>query len=194
MHVTGDQIVETGVKGVHWGLRLLDQAPEQRRARSLRAQAERFPPPAPDAPRVLILTMRDWAAHVHWEAMIAHGLRQRGAQVDFLTCGGGLDICDRTCTWEAPPMPCGSCTRYTEASLTAHGFAPHDIRSSWEKLRSETRVFVTRMEALVTHGWDDDSALVNGEIVSVPTMLSHTVHDLRHHLGDAERLRNVLTS
>ena len=40
------------------------------------------------------------------EAMIGHALRQRGADVSFMTCGGGLEICDRVNTWEAPPMPC----------------------------------------------------------------------------------------
>ena len=70
-----------------------------------------------------ILTPRSWAAHVQWEAMIAQALRLRGAEVDFVTCGGGLEICDRANLWEAPPMPCRTCTRYVDASIDAHGFA-----------------------------------------------------------------------
>lgn len=69
-----------------------------------------------------------------------------------------------------------------------------DIRSSWERLRSETAAFVARLESLLADGWDDEAALVNGEILSVPTMLHHAVHDLRHHLADVQRLRESLAA
>ena len=120
---------EYALKGVHLALRRGGQAPEQRAARSLAAQAR---PVAADGPRVAFLSPRDWAAHVHWEAMIGHALQQRGAQVAFLTCGGGLEICDRANTWEAPPMPCRSCTRYVEDSIDAHGFDRVPLRPGWE--------------------------------------------------------------
>jgi len=64
--------------------------------------------------------------------MIGHALQQRGAQVSFMTCGGGLEICDRANTWEAPPMPCRSCTRYVEDSIDAHGFDRVPLRRDWE--------------------------------------------------------------
>jgi hypothetical protein len=70
---------------------------------------------------VLVLTMRDWAVHVHIEAILAKALQLRGAHVRFLTCGGGLGICDRVNTWEGPPMPCRSCTKYVNDALSAHG-------------------------------------------------------------------------
>jgi hypothetical protein len=127
-----DRLSEVAVKGVHLGLRQLDVAPEQLAARRLRAQARRLPPTAPDATRVAFLTPRSWAAHVQWEAMIAHALRVRGAEVSFITCGGGLEICDRANTWEAPPMPCRSCHGYVEGSLSAHGFPTVPIRPGWE--------------------------------------------------------------
>ena len=97
---------EYAVKGVHLGLRQLARAPEQQAARRLARQAGDLPAPLPAATRVTVLTPRSWAAHVQWEAMIAQALRVRGAHVEFITCGGGLEICDRANTWESPPMPC----------------------------------------------------------------------------------------
>ena len=64
--------------------------------------------------------MRDWSVHVHLEAMLGSALELRGARVRFLTCGGGLEICDRVNTWEGPPMPCRSCTGYVTDTLRAH--------------------------------------------------------------------------
>jgi hypothetical protein len=128
---SSDRLSEYAVKGAHLGLRQVSQAPEQRAARRLAVQAERIPTPGFDAPRVTILTPRSWAAHVQWEAMIGQALRLRGAQVGFVTCGGGLEICDRDNLWEAPPMPCGACTRYVEGSIRAHGFAATSLAQGW---------------------------------------------------------------
>ncbi len=110
-------------------LRQTGAAPEMRAARRLAAQA---PTVAATGPRILVLTPRNWAAHVQIEAMLAQALRLRGAEVSFLTCGGGLEICDRSNTYEAPPMPCGTCTRYVEASIDAHGFPRSSLRQGWE--------------------------------------------------------------
>jgi hypothetical protein len=115
-----DRFGEIALKGVHWGLRWVAQAPEQRQARDLAAALDKRPT-APPAGRVLFVTPRDWAAHVQWEAMLGHALRLRGAEVEYLTCGGNLEICDRANTWEAPPMPCRSCRHYVATSLDAHG-------------------------------------------------------------------------
>jgi hypothetical protein len=128
------RLQEYATKGVHLALRQRGLAPEQRAARALAAQATA---PAPGGPRVAFLSPRDWAAHVHWESMIGHALQLRGAQVSFLTCGGGLEICDRANTWEAPPMPCRSCTRYVEDSIDAHGFDRVALRSGWETVDDE---------------------------------------------------------
>jgi hypothetical protein len=51
-----------------------------------------------------------------------------------MTCGGGLEICDRANTWEAPPMPCTTCTRYVDGSVDAHGFQRVAIRSGWQEI------------------------------------------------------------
>jgi hypothetical protein len=109
---------EYGTKGLHLAGRQVAMTPEVRAARRLREQA----PPEGDGPVVAILTPRDWTAHVQWEAMIAQALRLRGARVRFLTCGGGLSVCDRVNVWEGPPMPCRSCASYVDQALTAHGF------------------------------------------------------------------------
>ena len=48
------------------------------------------------------------------------------------TCGGGLEICDRANTYEAPPMPCTTCDRYVRTSIEAHGFPRTSMRALWE--------------------------------------------------------------
>lgn len=123
-----DRFEEYARKGVELLLRRLGQSPEHRVARRL---ASRVPAAPTDGPRVLIVTPRDWVAHVQYEAMIAHALRARGARVSFLTCGGGLEICDRANTYESPPMPCGSCARYVNTALDAHGFPRRSLRDGW---------------------------------------------------------------
>ncbi|MEY2426647.1 MAG: hypothetical protein QOI61_2219 [Actinomycetota bacterium] len=123
-----DRLNEYARKGVELALRQIAQAPEQRAARRL---ASGDPKPANGAPKVLVLSPRDWAAHVQVESMLAHALQLRGAAVEFLTCGGGLEICDRANTYEAPPMPCTTCTRYVAGSLDAHGFQSTSIRAGW---------------------------------------------------------------
>jgi hypothetical protein len=126
-----DRLADDAVKGVHLGLRQIGRAPEQRAASRLADQARRRPEPGPDAPRVMVLTPRSWAAHVQWEAMIAQALRLRGARVGFVTCGGGLEICDRDNLWEAPPMPCRTCTHYVDESIRAHGFPASPLAADW---------------------------------------------------------------
>jgi hypothetical protein len=126
-----ERLTEYAVKGLHLGLRQVGLAPEQVKARSLGRQAEERGV-VPDGPRVAILTPRDWAVHVQWEGMIAQALRLRGADVHFVTCGGGLELCDRVNTYEGPPVPCTTCTRYVHGSIDAHGFRRRAIRDYWE--------------------------------------------------------------
>jgi hypothetical protein len=116
------------VKGVHAGLRELGRAPDQQRARAL---ARRLAFRTGGSPRVLVLSPRSWAAHLHWEAVMGHALRARGAGVRFLTCGGGLEVCDRANTWESPPPPCRTCTHYVRTTLDAHGFEQSTLARNW---------------------------------------------------------------
>ena len=96
--------------------REVGQAPEQRAARRLGPV-----PTNAGGRRVLFLTPRSWAVHVQWDAMVGRALAERGAEVAYLTCGGGRSVCDRVHLYEGPPMPCRSCTGYTHRSLDAHG-------------------------------------------------------------------------
>lgn len=105
-------------KGVEALLRAGWVAPEFRAARRLRSQARS----AGDGAHVLMLSPRDWVEHVQNQAMLGHALQLRGARITFATCGGGLGICDRANTYEAPPMPCRSCRHYTRGAVAAHGF------------------------------------------------------------------------
>jgi hypothetical protein len=124
------KVVEYGTKGLELVRRTAGQAPEQRDARALRRSLGE-PAPAATGKRVLILSPRDWAAHVQYESVIGHGLRLRGADVRFVTCGGRLEVCDRANTYEAPPMPCTSCRNYVTRSVEAHGFDLDHLSNHW---------------------------------------------------------------
>lgn len=164
-----DRLGEIATKAIHLGLRQIAQAPEQRHARRLAVQAaERIAPPKPGAPRVAFLTPRDWAAHVQWEGVMAQALRARGASVHFLTCGGGLEVCDRANTWEAPPMPCTSCTRYVEGSVDAHGFERVSLRAGWEADDPDSWPELDGL-SLGELGSVSADGLALGELVDIPT-------------------------
>jgi len=125
-----DRLGEYLVKGAHAALRELGQAPEQRRARAF---ARRIPVAAGTAgPKVLVLSPRSWAVHLEWEAVIGHALRLRGADVRFVTCGGGLEVCDRANTWESPPPPCRTCSHYADTTVGAHGFGFSNLAEAWD--------------------------------------------------------------
>lgn len=120
---------EYAVKGAHAALREIGQAPEQRNARRL---ARRIPVAAAGSgPRVLILSPRSWAVHLQWEAAVGLSLRRRGADVRFLTCGGGLEVCDRANTWESPPPPCRTCHHYVRTTVDAFGFGSSSLADGW---------------------------------------------------------------
>lgn len=71
------------------------------------------------SPRILFFTFRGWTNHVLYDALIAHALRWRGADVRFFTCGGRLPICDISSYTVAPPMPCDFCAPYVERVLSS---------------------------------------------------------------------------
>jgi hypothetical protein len=98
--------------------------------------------------------------------MIANALELRGAAVHVITCGGGLEICDRVNTWEGPPVPCTTCARYVHASVDAHGLPRVAIRSGWEPdvegWSEIDELSVGELGAVVDHG------LPLGELVDIP--------------------------
>jgi hypothetical protein len=154
---------EQATKGVHLGLRQIAASPEMMAARRLSRSL-----PAPDnasGQRILIMSMRDWAVHVHLESLLGHALELRGAEVAYLTCGGGLDICDRVNTWEGPPMPCTSCTKYVVDSLRAHGRSPNPLatfgtNTAWPELDTMS---LDELHAVTYGGLD------LGQLVDIPT-------------------------
>lgn len=111
-------------KAASGGLRLTPFAPEYVQARRLR---HGLVPTRRCATSVLIISPRDWAAHVQWEAMFAQALTLRGADVRVLSCMGGLTICDRVNTFEGPPPPCATCSQYSRRAWGAHGFPVEDV-------------------------------------------------------------------
>lgn len=118
--ITSLSLPEVRAKAVYAIRRRVGRPPELAAARVLAAGwADRTIPT--DGPKVLLFTPRDWAFHVHTEAVLGHALRLRGAQVSVLGCGGGLEVCDHNNCHRAPPMPCGSCTTYATAAAAAHG-------------------------------------------------------------------------
>jgi hypothetical protein len=123
------------IKGTHLFLRQFGQSPEVRRARKLgrRVESLLIEPKLGQmvGEKILIPTMRDWAVHVHLEALLGHYFRLSGADVMHLRCGGGLEICDRVNTWEGPPMPCHSCSKYVKTSLDAHRSLSIPLSDTW---------------------------------------------------------------
>lgn len=159
-----NRVDEYALKGAELLLRLVGQAPEQRGARRLRDEQE---PATGAGRRVLFVSPRDWAEQVSYQGVLAQALRLRGAEVRFLTCGGGLEICDRANTYEAPPMPCRSCTHYVETTIDAHGFGRTSMRSVWETDDPGTWPEIDELPVgeLVDV---DDSGLPLGRLVDIP--------------------------
>ncbi len=122
-----DRVVTKLRQGVELGLREVGAAPEMRAARRIPVTYGT----APGSPRVLMVSPRDWAVHVQWEALIGRALAARGADVRFATCGGGLETCDRVNIHEGPPPPCHTCSRYTGPALVAHGLPVASLASDY---------------------------------------------------------------
>jgi hypothetical protein len=78
----------------------------------------------PARPHVMIVSLRVWQNHALTEVMIGNALRERGASVSLLTCGGGLPICEVGWARRAWPRPCDRCAHFTDRVADASGF-PH---------------------------------------------------------------------
>lgn len=159
---------ELASKATHLVLREFGHPPESRPARALRQwsihNSETALGAATSTPRILIWTMRDWSVHVQAEAVLGQVLRSRGADVSFATCGGGLEICDRVNTWEGPPMPCRSCTKYVSTALAAHGFEPLKLNAMWGD-SSWPELDLLSLDELSSVEWN---GLPLGRLVDIP--------------------------
>lgn len=99
-------------------------------------------------PRVLCFSLRGaWTTHVAWETLIALGLRLRGAQVEFFTCGGALPAC-QVGRWGRPP--CGSCYDYLTDFVQPFGF-PIRVALRMVSSQKSQKVF----QAIGTTSWQD---------------------------------------
>src|SRR6188472_1311572 len=73
----------------------------------------RTPVPAVGS-KVLVVSLRMWTHHAAYESVVAHALRLRGADVAFLTCGGGQPICEVGWGRRVWPRPCDRCAWFTD--------------------------------------------------------------------------------
>lgn len=71
------------------------------------------------SPRVLVASLRGWSTHNAYELVIAQALRMRGAEVAFLTCGGGMPACELGWARYAHPRPCDRCAWLTDRMIEA---------------------------------------------------------------------------
>lgn len=90
---------------------------------ALSAQVDRAPTNGPltdsklvhgASPRILVASLRGWSTHSAYELVIAQALRMRGADVAFLTCGGGMPACELGWARHAYPRPCDRCAWLTD--------------------------------------------------------------------------------
>jgi len=80
----------------------------------LGASLARTGPRASSGKRVLVLSLRMWTHHTAYESVIAQALRLRGAEVAFVTCGGGQPICEVGWGRRNAPRPCDRCAWFTD--------------------------------------------------------------------------------
>ena len=124
-----DQLGTYALKGLHLGLRQAKLAPEQMVARQLRRQAMALGPRT--GKRIAILTHATGPPTSNGRRSSARRCVSEARETTFITCGGGLEQCDRVNVYEGPPMPCATCSRYVDGSVDAHGFPRLRIREGW---------------------------------------------------------------
>jgi Capsule polysaccharide biosynthesis protein len=78
---------------------------------------------SPRGVRVLVVSLRMWTHHTAYESVIAQALRLRGAEVVFLTCGGGQPICELGWGRRVSPRPCDRCAWFTDRVASRGHFA-----------------------------------------------------------------------
>lgn len=100
------------------------------------------------AAKVLFVSIRAWTTHTAWEITIGEALRQRGADVLFFMCGGGLPICEMGWPARERGRPCKFCGPFVKSMLDAGRFSTvslDDLVSPSER---------STILELVTHGPD----------------------------------------
>ena len=159
---------EYATKGAHLILRELNLQPEQFSSRTLKKwslSGSSSEYPDLHGQKILIWSMRDWSIHVQMETLLGQVLRAHGAEVVMGTCGGGLEICDRVNTWEGPPMPCRSCTKYVSNSLKSHGLTSERLADGWGNESFWPELDLLNLEELREVEW---GGLPLGKLVDIP--------------------------
>lgn len=76
---------------------------------------------APGGQRVLVMSFRGWTTHAAFEFLTGHALRRRGANPEFVVCGGGLPRTELGRPRSEFPAPCAECRAYVLGMLDAAG-------------------------------------------------------------------------
>jgi hypothetical protein len=119
-------------RALSWRVPFLSEATLPHELAMLRRHPRRYREARSATPRVLFFSPRGWSTTLY-EALIAAGLRARGADARFVTCGGDLPICSFGSIEVSPPPACGYCRKYGDTTLQAFGFAHTDLRDLWRQ-------------------------------------------------------------
>ena len=168
--VASRSLKELATKGAHLVFRELNLQPERFAARRLGKLLQTSTPATGltlHGQKILILSMRDWSVHVQLEALLGQVLKAHGAEVTMGTCGGGLEVCGRVNTWEGPPMPCRSCSKYVSNSLTSHSLQVASLAADWDNESSWPELDLLSLPELREVEWE---GLPLGKLVEIPVM------------------------
>ena len=187
-----DDLLSNARRGVHFFLRLLGASPEMRNARRIRSRIVDNSEDVKSGKHYLVASIRDWAIHTHFEACLGLALRNRGNRVSFVSCGGGLTICDRVNTWEGPPMPCFTCSKYVENSFSAYGLDRNVlIQGAFSEESFWIELDELNLEELQKVEW---MGFPLAKIVDIPVKWFLLIEDLDEDPLSAVTLRNFLRS
>jgi hypothetical protein len=94
-----------------------------------------------DAPaqRVLVVQLKEGPVLAAYSAVFAQALRLRGAEVAFLTCGGGQPICEVGWGRRTYPYPCDRCSFFTDTWAKAQGIRTYRLRDGFPWGRNAAR-------------------------------------------------------
>ena len=127
--------------------------------KTVRTAAGMLPPTAAKGgPSVLFFSPRGQYT-ILYEALVAAGVRARGASVNFVTCGGDLPVCSYAPHEVSPPPPCTFCRDYGATVLDSMGFHWTELRN----LRAPTEGVASSTIASLA-----DSELLEFEYRDVP--------------------------
>ena len=130
-----------------------------------------------EAPRVLVVQLKEGPILAAYSAVFAQALRLRGAEVALLTCGGGQPICEVGWGRKTYPFPCDRCSFFTDTWARAQGIRTFRLRDDFPWGRNAARAPMDARAARTTDRLDETEATST----SVPRFfLAGNYHDLPH--------------